>query len=70
MRPMETEERVNKQREGSKYVRRLTVALTGVSAAAVVVAFNNHPDSMAITIGSFLTFLLVFRLADPGRYPS
>ncbi len=61
---------VNQRGAGSRNVRRLAVALTGVSAAAVVVAFKDHPDSVAVTIGSFLTFLLVFRLADPGRYGS
>lgn len=61
---------VNQQGEGSRNLRKLAVALTGISAAAVVVAFKDHPDSLAITIGSFLTFLLVFRLADPGRQGS
>ena len=41
------------------------VAVAGISAAAAVVAFKDHPDSLPITIGAFFTFLLVFRLADP-----
>jgi hypothetical protein len=61
-------EDVDQQEEGSRNVRRLAVAVTGISAAAVVVALKDPPESLAIMIGPFFTFLLVFRLADPSGH--
>ena len=58
---------VDKDDGRSRTVRRVTVALTGIVTAAAIVTFKDHPDSMAITIGGFFTFLLVFRLAGPAR---
>ena len=61
---------VRREVEGSRIKRRLAVAATGLLAAAVVMAFKDHPESLAITVGSFFTFLLVFRLADPSGHAS
>ena len=49
-------------------MRKVVVTVAGISAAAAVVAFKDHPDSLAITIGAIFAFLLVFRLADPAGH--